>query len=144
MTTRMGAVLVLLAQSLPLAGPGAFFVCLHDDGEVQYELAAKPCCEVAGSAVAVASPERFDAEQIGVAPGCDHCRDYTATFFQAYPSGGESKLPLLYDAAPSPAAPTLALVPSIPGIPLWGPGNSAGPPMKRTLLSLLETVVIQV
>lgn len=144
MSIRIGAVLILLAQSLPLAGPGAFLVCVHENGEVQYELAAKPCCEDAGSAVRSAHSERSDAEQIGGAPGRDHCRDYSATFLQASPSGGDSKCAPAYEVTSSLADPIMACVPAIPAIPVLSPGNSAGPPMKRAPLSLLKTVVLQV
>lgn len=144
MTTRLGAVLALLAQTIPLAGPGAFFVCVHEDGQVQYELAAKPCCEDAGSAASAADSERTDAGLAGVAPGCDHCRDYPATFFQVRSSDGDTKIAPAYDEVFSPALPVSAHLPSIAQFHHRGPVNSVGPPGGMTVLSLLKTVVLQV
>lgn len=144
MSLRLGAVLALLAQTIPLAGPGAFFVCVHEDGDVQYELAAKPCCESGSSAGPETDSERSDAGEIGGVPGCDHCRDYSASFLQVHPSGGGLKSALAFDEAFAPAVPLVAILPSIPAFLLRGFVNSAGPPGARTILTHLSTVVLQV
>ena len=140
---RLGALLALLAQTLPLAGPGAFFVCVHEDGDVQFELAAKPCCEGASSVAPAQESGDGDTGRIGVALGCDHCRDYSVTFTQVPPSGGHGIGAPARDEAFSAALPIVTFPPTL-GSAFQGPANSAGPPVPRTILLYLSTVVLQV
>lgn len=143
MILRLGAVLALLAQSIPLAGPGAFFICVHEDGDVQFELAAKPCCEGVNSVALARESGHGDAGRIGVAPGCDHCRDYSVTITQVPPAGGDRIGAPECDEAFSAAIPIVAIPPTLEST-FQGPVNSAGPPVPRTILSYLSTVILQV
>lgn len=144
MIVRLSVLLALVAQVAPLAGPGAFYLCVHEDGEAQFELAMKPCCEGAGIAPSKSVSGSASVGPAGIAPGCDHCRDYSLTFAQIGVSQGECNSSLSAVDAFSPACPQEPFLALDRVPPPEGRAHSSGPPFGPGVLSRLKTVVLQV
>lgn len=137
---RLGALAILLAQVIALAGPGGIVLCVHEDGTARYESVAALCCE--GSQSGETSPPQAGSD--GIAAAQDHCLDCPASLTAVPPASWE----LL---APIPGDPCSALPGELPRLWLSLPdsrpscgGNASGPPLRGDRLAHLSTVVLQV
>ena len=145
MTHRLLSVLLALAaQVVPLAGPGVFILCVHEDGETQFELAIKPCCEGASVDSGISDGESSEGPSAASAPGCDHCRDYSVAFTQVTLSHGEYRTSAVQAEGILLAVPAQIFKAVFPTLPQEPCPYSSGPPAGPNILSHLSTIVLQV